>query len=104
MGETFAHLICPICGTLLTKEGASLYCRGARRHCYDISAAGYVNLLPPGKKNNARAGDDKEMLRCRSRFLSGGWYDPISETAARLGGEATDKDPKKFFVYAGCGE
>ncbi len=104
MAEKFAHLICPLCGTPLAKEGSSLYCRGKRRHCYDIAAAGYVNLLPPGKKNNARAGDDKEMLRCRSQFLAGGWYDPISETAARLGREVTGRDKEIFFIDAGCGE
>lgn len=104
MEKKFAHLVCPLCGTPFAKGESSLYCKGERRHCYDISAAGYVNLLPPGKKNNARAGDDKEMLRCRSRFLSGGWYDPISETAARLGREAAGKDQENFFVDAGCGE
>ncbi len=103
MAAEFAHLLCPLCGTPLTKDGASLYCLGERRHCYDIAAAGYVNLLPPGKKNNAKAGDDKEMLRCRSRFLSGGWYDPISKTAARLGREAAG-DKEIFFTDAGCGE
>lgn len=104
MVDSTACLICPLCGASLERMGGSLYCNGTRRHCYDIANAGYVNLLPPGKKNNAKAGDDREMLRSRSRFLSGGWYDPISETAARLGRDTFPADRKLTFVDAGCGE
>lgn len=104
MTDPIAYLICPLCGTSLERAEGSLYCRGVRRHCYDIASSGYVNLLPPGKKNNAKAGDDREMLRCRSRFLSGGWYDPISETAARLGRDTVSADRERTFADAGCGE
>lgn len=97
-------LICPLCSTPLARHENSLLCSGARWHCYDIAASGYVNLLPPGKKSNARAGDDKDMLRCRSRFLAGGWYDPISDTAARLGRRAAGDKNTITFVDAGSGE
>lgn len=101
--QSFAPLICPLCASPLSREGSALFCGGPRRHCYDVAAAGYVNLLPPGKKNNAAAGDDADMLRARSAFLAGGWYDPISDTAARLGAEVLGTRDATF-VDAGCGE
>ena len=57
-------LICPHCGGALQREGGSLLCDGrtGRKHCYDIAAAGYVNLLPPGKGGNAHTGDDAGMI------------------------------------------
>ena len=77
-------LICPHCGGSLVREGGSLLCDGhtGRRHCYDIASAGYVNLLPPGKGGNAHTGDDAGMIAARTAFLSGGYYDCISDAAA----------------------
>lgn len=80
-----SFLRCPVCGGRLSGEQGSLFCdsRSGRRHCYDIAREGYVNLLPPGKKNNAHTGDDAEMIRSRTAFLSGGYYDCISDAAAQ---------------------
>jgi len=79
-----SFLRCPLCGGVLTREGRSLFCDGhtGRRHCYDVAKEGYVNLLPPGKKNNAHTGDDAAMIAARTAFLSGGYYDCISDAAA----------------------
>jgi len=77
-------LICPLCGTSLSKEGGSLFCAGTRRHCYDVAASGYVNLLPPGKGKNAHTGDDAGMIAARTAFLSGGYYDGISDAVAEI--------------------
>ena len=104
MPDPTTYLACPLCGAPLLRKAGSLYCGGARRHCYDVAGSGYVNLLPPGKKNNAKAGDDREMLRSRSRFLADGWYDPISETAARLGALTAGVGGEIVFADAGCGE
>jgi len=81
-----SFLRCPVCGGALAREGGSLLCGGqsGRRHCYDIAREGYVNLLPPGKKNNAHTGDDAGMIRSRTAFLTGGYYDCISDAAAAL--------------------
>jgi len=68
-----------------------------------MAASGYVNLLPPGKMNNAKTGDGKEMLRARVNFLSGGYYDVISNTVARLIDENVPKE-KITVLDAGCGE
>ncbi len=104
MTDIHEILICPLCGAQLDRQEGSFFCTGVRRHCYDIAASGYVNLLPPGKKNTARAGDDKDMLRSRSRFLSGGWYNAVSDTAARLGYKAIGNRDAVTFVDAGSGE
>ena len=85
-------------------EGASLFCNGERRHCYDIAKSGYVNLLPPGKKSNSKTGDDREMLKCRRDFLSGGFYDKISESAAKVALESSPKKDTLVFADAGCGD
>ncbi len=77
-------LICPLCASPLIREGASLFCTGARRHCYDVASSGYVNLLPPGKGKNARTGDDALMIAARTAFLTGGYYDGISDAVAKL--------------------
>ena len=78
-------LLCPLCAGRLTREGGSLFCDAhtGRRHCYDIASAGYVNLLPPGKGGNAHTGDDGAMIAARTAFLSGGYYDGISDAAAQ---------------------
>lgn len=97
-------LICPLCKAPLERDGKSLYCMGEKRHCYDISAAGYVNLLPPGKKSNAKTGDDREMLRSRRAFLSSGFYDKISEAAAKAALDNLSKRESITFADAGCGD
>ena len=97
-------LICPLCKAPLIKDQKSLYCCGEKRHCYDIAAAGYVNLLPPGKKSNAKTGDDREMLKSRRVFLSGGFYDKISEAAAKAALENLTERKGIVFADAGCGD
>lgn len=97
------NLICPLCASPLTQKERSLCCGGEKVHCYDMAASGYVNLLPPGKMNNAKTGDGKEMLRARVNFLSGGYYDVISNTVAHLIEENIEKERVKV-LDAGCGE
>ncbi len=75
-------LICPVCGEGLERSGGSLRC--PRGHSYDLSRAGYVNLLPPGKGRNAKTGDEKAMIRARAAFLRKGYYGPMDEAIASL--------------------
>ena len=70
-------LICPICQSKLEKVGNSLKCESS--HSYDFAKSGYVNLLNPGKMNNAKAGESKEMIKARTAFFSGGSYAKIRE-------------------------
>ena len=71
-----------------------------KNHNFDISASGYVNLLKPGKMNNFKAGDSKEMIKARTSFLSSGAYAPIRDMICKLclelGGD--------IIIDAGCGE
>jgi 23S rRNA (guanine745-N1)-methyltransferase len=118
-------LTCPVCGCRLEKQGGSLICTGERHggisellapdtakkkhHCFDVAGAGYVNLLPPGRERNSRSGDDRDMLRARSAFLEGGYYDPFAERTAALikkycsNGNAAEPDTL-VVTDAGCGE
>ncbi len=75
-------LICPVCGEGLERSGGSLRC--PRGHSYDLSRAGDVNLLPPGKGRNAKTGDEKAMIRARAAFLRKGYYEPMDEAIASL--------------------
>ncbi len=91
-------LKCPVCGAPMKKEGGTLFCAGARRHCYDVSSAGYVNLA--GAKQ-AGGGDDAALIRARTAFLTKGHYAPIAARVCEIlntackGGAVLD---------AGCGE
>ena len=95
-----ANLKCPICdGVLMLEDQKTLYCNGQKRHAYDLSSSGYVNLSSP---KQCGGGDTKEAVRARSAFLDAGYYKPISDKTLELltlygnGGERV--------VDAGCGE
>ena len=92
------NLICPICQNPLLREGACLKCE--RGHSFDFAKSGYINLLNPGKKNNAKAGDSAEMIRARSLFFETGCYSPICDTLSTI---VSGFEPS-VVVDAGCGE
>lgn len=99
-----SNLICPKCSASLTLDGKSLKCGGERIHSYDLASSGYVNLLPPGKMNNAKTGDGKDMLRARLAFLSAGYYDIISNSVADMIAAHLERKNKISIIDAGCGE
>lgn len=72
-------------------------------HSFDISAEGYVHLLPPNKMNSKIPGDSKEMAASRSAFLDKGYYEPLllelEKTVLEL---AEDEEPS--VLDCGCGE
>ncbi len=105
MKTVFDLIRCPLCGARLTREGGSLVCGGEpRRHVYDLSSSGYVNLLPPGKKNNAVTGDRRDLIAARSSFLDSGRYAPLSDAVAAAA-SALPGDADEFcFADFGCGE
>lgn len=96
--DIFDSLICPLCHCYLNKVNNSLKCES--NHSFDISSTGYVNLLKPGKKNNARAGDSKEMIKARTNFFECGAYKNICNKICSL---AKELNPK-VIIDAGCGE
>ncbi len=92
-------LRCPICGAEIEIEGRSLFCGGAKKHCYDLASSGYVNLSAPGQSNG---GDSKGAVRARSAFLDTQHYRPISDGICRLIKKHCPEDA--LVIDAGCGE
>ena len=91
-------LQCPVCRASLRQEGGTLACAGTRRHCFDLAAAGYVNL---SSSKASGGGDDGTLIRARSSFLSEGHYSSI---AARVGDILQNYCPNGIVLDAGCGE
>lgn len=89
-------LVCPICEGDTTVQANSLACE--RGHCFDIAAAGYVNLA---SSKQAGGGDSKQLVSARTEFLSAGYYErfsnAINERASKLAHSG-------IIVDAGCGE
>lgn len=92
--------ICPLCGSALERNEKSYIC--PLGHSYDVSAEGYVHLLPANKKHSKLPGDDKNMVRARSRFLSGGFYQPLQSVLSALVLELSSDSPA--ILDSGCGE
>jgi SAM-dependent methyltransferase len=91
-------LACPVCEALLEQTGTSLQC--SNHHSFDISSAGYVNLL-----RKKLPGDAKEMLVARREFLEQGHYQPLSDLINNLvytHMPASSSPPT--ILDAGCGE
>lgn len=66
-------LCCPVCRAPLECADRTLLC--GRGHAFDLARQGYVTLLG-GAGNNFRS-DTAQMLAARTRFLDGGFFDPI---------------------------
>jgi len=89
---------CPICKSDFSRVNNSLKC--ASGHSFDIASSGYINLLKPGKMNNSKAGDSKEMIRARSNFFDCGAYLPIRDKIC----EIVSRFKNDLIIDAGCGE
>lgn len=93
-------LTCPVCGAVLRREDKRLIC--AAGHSYDLARQGYVNLLRSTRSKAKRHGDDKAMVRARTAFLDGGYYnllrDAVAEAACRCAPDGCE------VLDAGCGE
>ncbi len=87
-------LICPKCKKPLARSGGSLVCE--RRHTYDISKHGYVNLI--NTSSQKESGDSKEMSRARTAFLDSGYYENFRQALCLAAGKG------EVLVDAGCGE
>lgn len=96
--DLLENLICPICKNPLFSAERSFKCENG--HSYDLSKSGYINLLSPGKKNNAKAGDSKEMINARALFFSSDCYGKINEYLCSIVKELRPV----LTVDAGCGE
>ena len=92
------NLLCPVCGEKTERIGGSLFCRGARRHCFDFSAAGYLNFAPATATGS---GDDATLVAARTAFLDAGYYRPFAENLTEL---LRQYAPSGACIDAGCGE
>ena len=92
-------LICPNCGSPLTREDRTLGCEHGHR--FDLAASGYCNLLL-GKKAGEFTGDSREMVSARRRFLDSGAYGPLRQALCRRI-LSLAPDPVRL-LDAGCGE
>ncbi len=93
-----SNLICPVCGSSLEITNNSYQC--VNRHSFDIAKEGYVNLSPASSQKSS--GDDKEMVKARTRFLDKGFYSPLRQCLCSLISEAAVKEP--VILDSGCGE
>lgn len=96
--------ICPVCGCELQREDSIYTCQ--KGHNFDISAQGYVNLMPSDKARS-NAGDNADMMAARSRFLGAGYYSCLKDAVAKCVVDAVSdgkmgNDP--LVIDAGCGE
>ena len=91
------YFSCPRCGSemRLTDDRKSLFCIGPRRHLWDFSSSGYVNLAP------GTGGDSAECVRARRNFLSLGHYSPLADAVASAVARFSDAEA---VIDAGCGE
>jgi 23S rRNA (guanine745-N1)-methyltransferase len=71
-------LICPVCKENLERVPSDKCFRCSNNHSFDISKQGYVNLLTNSQKSSNLPGDSKEMVQARRDFLSGGYYEELS--------------------------
>lgn len=95
---------CPLDGLPLTAGAGALAC--PKGHSYDISARGYINLLPVQFKKSRDPGDSKSMVAARRRVLSAGLFDPLAAALCEIVNKAleTTGGDQPLLVDAGCGE
>ena len=107
MDRIIKSLICPVCGASVSESEnkKSLICAGGakgnreiRRHCFDFSSAGYINLAPPSQ---SLSGDSKQAVASRTRFLDGGYYAPIRNAVCEA---VKAYSGGGLVIDAGCGE
>lgn len=88
-------LICPVCHEKLSVSGKSYIC--SKRHSFDISKSGYVNLLLSKHSGKIIHGDNKMMVQARRNFLEKGFYMPLRNAVC-------EQVTEGIILDAGCGE
>jgi 23S rRNA (guanine745-N1)-methyltransferase len=95
-------LLCPVrnCGEALSLQGRTYVC--PRGHSFDVARSGYLNLLQPQDRKSPKAGDSREAVAARGRFLAAGYETPFVQallaTIARLG-----LPERPLVLDVGCG-
>lgn len=94
-------LKCPVCNLNLIKNDNGYTC--PKRHNYDISSKGYVNLLLANQKKTSDPGDNKEMILSRKSFLDKGYYENFSNHLNSVILSYIN-ETKANIIDCGCGE
>ncbi|MEE9322473.1 MAG: methyltransferase domain-containing protein [Granulosicoccus sp.] len=97
-------LACPIDGLALEVAEHGLAC--ARKHNYNVSRHGYVNLLPVRLKPSKDPGDNRDMVEARRAVVDHGVFEPFAQALSAVvcaSAQQVDKD-LPLLVDAGCGE
>ena len=97
---------CPVCGERLTPLPAEKRFACGNGHSFDLAKQGYIHLLLPQKRGASAPGDGADMVRARSAFLDGGYYEPFSDGVNGLCIDALRQTGHSSSVLAdaGCGE
>jgi 23S rRNA (guanine745-N1)-methyltransferase len=101
---TSIPFICPLDGLPLALNGLTFTC--VKLHSFDVSASGYVNLLPVQFKASLDPGDSKSMVAARRRVLDAGPFDPLAEAICSVVWQRVQEraDEKLLLIDAGCGD
>lgn len=98
-------LACPICGSRMHlaqgEPPRSLLCE--RRHCFDLSAKGYVTLLRSGGSGANGELYDRELFAARRSVFASGAYAPVADALSRILQEQFPAGVRSI-LDAGCGE
>lgn len=92
------EFLCPVCKASLALNDNTYRCKN--NHCFDLSRKGYVNLFQ-GKGSKVH-GDDKIMIKARTRFLDGGFYENLKSEVSGLALKYSTSECK--VIDCGCGE
>ncbi len=95
-------LICPNCKSRLWQQQRTFSCKHG--HSFDLSASGYLHLLPSSQMHSKIPGDNKQMVKARRDFLIKGYYQPVSDLLNQEVLRHCKKGTELQILDAGCGE
>ncbi len=98
--KIMSNFICPVCKSRISLFERTYKC--PNNHCFDLSKAGYVNLLMSQQSSLKRHGDDKLMVKARRDFLEKGFYDKLRQVLCETLKESLPEN--SVIVDVGCGE
>lgn len=103
--STRENFKCPSCGLALILNAGSqpktYSCSNG--HSFDMAREGYLNLLLAQHKRSRNPGDSEDMIRSRQRFLSAGYYRPLSDAiVTQVANSANGFN--QSLIDLGCGE